>query len=194
MDAWGIDLVTSGSQKAWMCPPGLLIVAAGPRVWDAQINASYPRFFWDMADAREMARQGMTPTTSPVSLIYAWHAALKMIAEEGVEAVWARHERLGALTRDILLDGGMTLLSEPGYESNSVTAVFTPNGVSSAEMLQALARDHNVVAQAGQGHMRDTILRIGHMGGAYEPEVREAALAVAEVARQLSVAPASIST
>lgn len=185
MDAWGVDLVTSGSQKAWMCPPGLLIVAAGPRVWDAHKTATYPRFFWDMADARDMARQGMTPTTSPVSLIFAWHAALSMIVAEGVEAVWERHASLGAMTRSILLDGGMSLLAEPGYESNSVTAVRTPNGVSSSIMLNILECDFGVIAQAGQGHMRDELLRIGHMGWAHEPEVREASRAVVETARRL---------
>lgn len=185
MDAWGIDLVTSGSQKAWMCPPGLLIVAAGPRIWDAHDRAGYPRFFWDMADAREMARQGMTPTTSPVSLIYAWHAALSMIVEEGLENVWRRHTRLGALTRSILQDGGLSLLAEPGYESNSVTAVYTPEGVSSTDMLTMLRNDYDVVVQSGQGHLRDSMIRIGHMGWAHEPEVREASLAVVEAAKRL---------
>ena len=199
MDAWGIDLVTSGSQKAWMCPPGLLIVAAGPRVWDAQHVAGYPRFFWDMADAREMARQGMTATTSPVSLIYALHAALRMIVDEGVSAVWERHARLGNLTRSILRDGGMTLLAQPGFESDSVTAVFTPDGVASSEMLKVLKDDFNVVAQAGQGHLRDSIVRIGHMGWAHEPEVREAALAVVAAAKSfagsgdaVSISPAAV--
>jgi aspartate aminotransferase-like enzyme len=189
MDAWGIDLVTSGSQKAWMCPPGLLIVAAGSRVWDAQKNSTYPRFFWDMADAREMARQGMTPTTSPISLIFAWHAALTMIINEGVRAVWERHANLGSIARSILQDGGMALLAEPGYESNSVTAVRTPDGVRSADMLKVLESDFGVVAQAGQGHLRDSILRIGHMGWAHAPDVREASLAVVETARRLEGAP-----
>jgi aspartate aminotransferase-like enzyme len=62
VDEWGIDFVFSGSQKAWMCPPGLLIVAAGPRAWDAHQRSTYPRFFWDLSEAKKWAEQGMTPT------------------------------------------------------------------------------------------------------------------------------------
>src|SRR5688572_23141424 len=91
VDAWGIDFVFSGSQKAWMCPPGLLIAAAGPRAWAAYERSTYPRFFWDIGDAREMANVGMTPTTPPLSAIYAFHAALQMIGEEGIDNVWRRH-------------------------------------------------------------------------------------------------------
>jgi aspartate aminotransferase-like enzyme len=185
MDEWGIDFVMSGSQKAWMCPPGLLIVAAGPRAWDAQERSTYPRFFWDMAEARAMAKQGMTATTPPLSLIFAYHAALMMIAEEGIEQVWERHRRLGELTRAAIRDAGLELFARPGYESNSVTAFLTPAGIGSDEMLQLLRREHGVEAQAGQSHLREKLVRIGHMGWAHEPDLREATQAVASVTREL---------
>jgi aspartate aminotransferase-like enzyme len=88
----------------------------------------------------------------------------------------------------------MTLLAQRGYESNSVTAVCTPDGISSADMLKTLRNDFNVVAQAGQGHLRERIVRIGHMGWAHEPEVREASEAVVETAKRLAGArtPTSI--
>jgi aspartate aminotransferase-like enzyme len=81
-DEWGLDFVLSGSQKAWMCPPGLIIVAAGPRVWDAYQQSTFPRFFWDLASARDFGRKGMTPTTPPLSLLYAFDAALDLILDE----------------------------------------------------------------------------------------------------------------
>lgn len=186
MDAWGIDLVLSGSQKAWMCPPGLLIVAAaGPRVWDAQQRAGYPRFFWDMADARTMAQDGMTPTTAPLSLIYALHAALRMIDDEGIEQVWARHRRIGEMTRRGIRDAGLRLLAAEGYESDSVTAFFPPEGVSAKTMLAMLRQDYRVEAQAGQGHLADAIVRVGHMGWVHEPEMREALAAISDAASRL---------
>ena len=88
VDEWGLDFVLSGSQKAWMCPPGLLIAAVGERAWAASETARFPRFFWDLRAARDYARQGMTPTTPPLSLLYALDAALTMILDEGVENVW----------------------------------------------------------------------------------------------------------
>src|SRR5215210_8439493 len=122
VDGWGIDFVFSGSQKAWMCPPGLLIVAAGPRAWDAHQRSSYPRFFWDMSEAKKWAEQGMTPTTPPLSMLYAFRAALDMIAVEGIERVWERHHRLGGMTREGIAAAGLQLFAQEGFESDSVTA------------------------------------------------------------------------
>ena len=189
MDEWGIDFVLSGSQKAWMCPPGLLIVAAGARAWEAYEGSTYPRSYWDMGDARAMAEQGMTPTTPPLSLIYAFHAALDMIVAEGIENVWSRHRRLGALTRDGIKSAGLRLFAREGYESDSVTAFEPPPGATAREMLALLRSDYGVEAQGGQAHMADRLVRIGHMGWAHEPELREAVAAVADATRRLAADP-----
>jgi aspartate aminotransferase-like enzyme len=186
MDAWGIDLVFSGSQKAWMCPPGLLIVAAGPRAWEAQQRSSFPRFFWDMADARAMAQSGMTTTTPPLSLIYAYHVALEMITAEGIEQVWARHHCLGDFTRNGVRAAGLELLAADGYASDTVTAFFPPAGVSAREFLARLREDHNVEAQGGQAHLADRLIRVGHMGWVAEPEMNQAVDAITQVSRQFA--------
>lgn len=185
MDAWGLDFVLSGSQKAWMCPPGLLIVAAGPRAWIAAARAGFPRYFWDMRAMRASAEAGMTPTTPPLTLIYAFHAALGMILEEGVEQVWQRHQRLGQLTRVGLTDGGLRLFAAESCRSDSVTAVLTPDGVTASAFLERLRRDHGVEAQGGQGPLTETLLRVGHMGWAHEAELAAAVSAVLAVAREM---------
>ena len=182
MDDWGIDFVFSGSQKAWMCPPGLLIAAVGSRAWDAHERSSFPRFFWDMGEARKMANQGMTPTTAPLSMLYAFRAALDMIAEEGMEHVWDRHRRLGALTRDGVRAAGLEVFAAEGYESDTVTAFRPPAGIGAREMLDRLREMHGVEAQGGQAHLADQVVRIGHMGWVHEPEMREAIAAVQAVA------------
>jgi len=191
MDAWGLDFVLSGSQKAWMCPPGLLIAAIGPRAWEATERAGYPRFFWDIGAARASAEQGMTPTTPPLTLLYAFHAALRMILEEGVERVWERHRRLGELTREGVSAAGLRLFAAPAYRSDSVTAFLPPEGVTASAFLERLRREHGVEAQGGQGHLADALLRIGHMGWADEPELRDAVVAVAAVAAELRPAVGS---
>ncbi|MFN8590803.1 MAG: alanine--glyoxylate aminotransferase family protein [Thermomicrobiales bacterium] len=186
-DAWGIDFVLSGSQKAWMCPPGLLIAAIGPRAWDAYERSRFPRFYWDIGEGKRMADQGMTPTTPPLSGIYALHAALKMIMAEGMEQVWARHRHLAQLTRSGITDAGLRLLSEPGYASDTVTAFFPPEGVTSSQFLTHLRDRFGIEAQGGQGHLADAIVRVGHMGWVHEPEMSETVNAIREVAMVDSV-------
>ena len=192
-DAWGLDFVLSGSQKAWMCPPGLLIAAIGPRAWAAAAESGYPRFFWDIRAARASAEQGMTPTTPPLTLVYAFRAALGMMLEEGMERVWERHRRLGELTRAGVEMAGLRLFAEAGARSDSVTAFLPPEGVTASAFLDRLRRDHAVEAQGGQGHLADSLVRIGHMGWAHEAELRGAVGAVAAVAAELGTGVAPVS-
>jgi len=163
-EAWGLDVVLSGSQKAWMCPPGLVIAAFGPRSWEAYEASRYPRFFWDIKSARDMAVQGMTPTTPPLTLLYALDAATDLILAEGVERVWDRHRRLGEKTRAGVTDLGFELLADPAHVSDSVTAVKTPDGFTSRQIIDHLVEHHDVLVQGGQGPMVETVFRIGHMG------------------------------
>jgi aspartate aminotransferase-like enzyme len=188
VDAWGIDFVFSGSQKAWMCPPGLLIAAAGPRAWAAYERSTYPRFIWDMGDTKRAADQGMTPTTPPLSMIYAFRAALGMISDEGVEQVWERHRQLGTMTREGIASGGLRLLAQRGFESDSVTAFLPPPNVAAGDLLEMLRRDYDLEAQGGQAHLADRLVRVGHMGWVHEPEVRQAVDAIVEACARLSSA------
>lgn len=188
VDAWGIDFVFSGSQKAWMCPPGLLIAAAGPRAWAAYERSTYPRFIWDMGDTKKAADQGMTPTTPPLSMIYAFRAALGMISDEGVEQVWERHRQLGAMTREGIASAGLRLLAQRGFESDSVTAFLPPPNVAAGDLLEMLRRDYDLEAQGGQAHLADRLVRVGHMGWVHEPEVRQAVEAIVEACARLSSA------
>jgi len=185
-DDWGLDFVLSGSQKAWMCPPGLLIAAVGPRAWDARARSTYPRFFWDITTARTTAAKGMTPTTPPLPLIYAFHTALTMIVEEGVEAVWARHRALGELTRAGVRHLGLELFPDPAYASDTVTAFRPPAGVSVQAILDVMRRDHATEVANGQGPIADEIVRIGHMGWAHEPALRQTIAALGETVRTLA--------
>lgn len=186
VDAWGLDFVLSGSQKAWMCPPGLLIAAIGARAWAAYERAGFPRFYWDIGEGKKMADQGMTPTTPPLSAIFAYHAALEMIVGEGIDRVWARHHRLGELTRAGIVAAGLPLFAREGFRSDTVTAFRPPPGVAASEMLALLREEYGVEAQGGQGALADALVRLGHMGWAHEPEMRHALAAVAAAAARLA--------
>jgi len=157
-----------------MCPPGLMIAAVGRRAWDAHAASRFPRFFWDIGAAKRAADQGLTPTTPPLSLLYAYHAALGLILDEGLERVWARHQALGELTRAGVAALGLELFADPPYASDTVTAFRPPAGVSASVLLDVMRRDHAVEAQSGQGHLADALVRIGHMGWAHGPDLRDA--------------------
>ena len=174
VDAWDLDFVISGSQKAWMCPPGLVICAIGKRAWSAYDASTYPRFFWDIASARKSAAEGMTPTTPPLQMLFALDAALDLMIDEGVETLWARHRALGEYARGRVRDLGLDLLADPAYASDSLTAIRVPDGLSARAIIDAMVADHRVMLQAGQGAMTDQVLRVGHMGWVTEADLVEA--------------------
>lgn len=190
MDEWDLDFVFSGSQKAWMCPPGLMIAAIGARAWDAIPASGFPRFFWDLQTARTFARDGMTPTTPPLTLLYALDAALDLILAEGVENVWERHRRLGELTRSGVKALGLALFADEVYGSNTVTAFKVPEGLSAKQILKRMREGHEIELQGGQAEYADSIVRIGHMGWAFEPDLQAVLDGLAEAIPALPMAPA----
>ena len=164
MDEWGIDFVLSGSQKAWMCPPGLLICAVGPRGWDAVERSTFPKFYWDLRSNRKLAAEGMTPTTPSLTLVYGFHAALAQILDQGLESVWAQHRGWGEFTRAGVGELGLELFADPPYVSNTVTGISLPPEHPAKALVKSVGDATGIEIGAGQGHYADTMLRIGHMG------------------------------
>lgn len=166
MDAWEIDVAFTASQKGLLCPPGLMMLAAGPRAWEANAQARLPRFYFDWARARASLERGQHPVTPPVSLFYALDLALEMMLAEGLEAIFTRHRHLGEYVRAI----GLHLLADPVSASNTVTAVRVPEGIDAKALLNMLRERDQVVLAGGQEHLSGKIFRIGHMGSC---EVRD---------------------
>ena len=164
MDAWGVDLVFSGSQKAWMCPPGLVLVGVGPRAWEAVERAGYPRAFWDLREYRSAARTGDLPSTAPISLLYALEAAVTLLENEGLENVWKRHRELASWFRTVTASLGFRCFAEPGFESPTVTALVPPSGIDPEELVTRLETRYGIAINGGQGRLKGQIIRVGHMG------------------------------
>jgi aspartate aminotransferase-like enzyme len=196
MDAWGIDFVLSGSQKAWMCPPGLLICGIGPRAWDAVERSTFPKFYWDLRSNRKSAADGMTPTTPSLTLVYAFHAALTQILEQGLESVWAQHRRWGDFTRAGVRDLGLDLFADPDFASNTVTGIALPEGLSAKALVKDVRASAGIEIGAGQGTHADAMLRIGHMGWCDEESLRltldALGVALRERGAEGSPAPAAV--
>jgi aspartate aminotransferase-like enzyme len=164
MDAWDLDVVFTASQKGLMCPPGLMMLAAGPRAWDANAQSRLPRYYFDWARTRVALERGQHPVTPPVSLFYALDLALEMLLAEGLEAVFARHQHLGEYVRRHLRAIGLQLLADPTHASNTVTAVCVPDGIDARVLLNTLRERDLVVLAGGQEHLTGKIVRIAHMG------------------------------
>ncbi len=169
-DAWGLDVVVTGSQKSWMAPPGLAMLCASERAWAAQEQASMPRFYFDLREHRASAAKGATPWTPAVGVCFALDAALEMLEAEGSEAVFARHAACGAATRAGVQALGFDLLADPRVASNTVTAVKLPQGLE-WKTLNADLRARGLVIAGGQGALTGKVFRIGHLGAVTVDEI-----------------------
>jgi aspartate aminotransferase-like enzyme len=163
MDAWGVDLVVSASQKAWMASPGIAIAAVGPRARAAAETARMPRFYWDFAEARSFAGQGQTPWTPAISVLYGLQVGVARLREEGAPRTWARHAAIANGVAAGVESLGLRLVAEPMHRSATVTAAWLPEGLEWGPFNAAM-RERGLVVAGGQGKWAGRILRFGHMG------------------------------
>ncbi len=163
-DEWGLDVVAAGSQKCLMLPPGLAFVGVREDVWERTAGAGMPSYYFDLRKARESLRKGQTPYTPSTTLIAALGAALDLIEAEGIEGVFARHHAMAEAARAAMLAAGLELFAQEACRSDTVTAVRSPEGIDSVELVRVVRERHNVLISGGQAELRGRIFRIGHMG------------------------------
>jgi aspartate aminotransferase-like enzyme len=163
-DAWGIDVVASGAQKALMTPPGLAMTSASIAAWDRSCSAASPRFYWDWEKTRKGQSTLDAPVTPPVTLVAGLDVALQLLLDEGLEAAFDRHRRLGRACREGLKGMGLELSSPDDDSSAVVTAARAPEGIDSDELVLLLRDRHGVTLAPGQGELKGKIFRIGHIG------------------------------
>ena len=169
-DEWDLDVVTTGSQKSWMVPPGLAMVSVSPRAWAAAERATMPRFYFDLALHRDALAKGETPWTPAVGVAFALDAALELIAQEGYPAIFSRHAACGAAARAGLRALGFDLFADPAHASDTVTAARLPDDLAWADFNGAL-RSRGLILAGGQGALTGKIFRIGHLGAVTVDEI-----------------------
>jgi aspartate aminotransferase-like enzyme len=172
-DAWGLDVVATGSQKSWMVPPGIAMVSVSERAWAAAAEARMPRFYFDLTEARRFQAKGETPWTPAVSVLFGLDVALDMMEAEGYSQIFERHAACGAAARAGLRAAGFSLLAEAGHASDTVTAAHLPDGVEWPALDRELRARHLVIA-GGQGRLAGRILRVGHLGDVTVNQVADA--------------------
>ena len=162
-DAWDLDVVVSGSQKAWMVAPGMVFLSLSERAWRATSEARMPRFYLDLVKARESAAAGQTPWTPAVAVLFQLDVALGLMAEEGKSAIFARHAACAAAVRAGLTALGFDLFADQRYASQTVTAVHVPDDLD-WKAFNGEVKRRRVVLAGGQGKLAGRIFRVGHLG------------------------------
>lgn len=193
MDEWQVDIAVGGSQKGLMLPPGMAFTAASDKALKASESAKLPRVYWDWRKLVTGNRQTSFNGTAPVQLFYGLQEAVRMLAEEGLDQVFARHARLAEATRRAVRawrgnNGPELYSSDPRTHSNSVSTVLMPES-HDAEKARGIALDRfNVSLGGGLDKLDKRVFRIGHMGDLNEPMLL-GALAAIEMSLQLAGVP-----
>ena len=168
-DAWGIDLLCVGSQKALMLPPGLAFVAVSDKAWAKIDSFDSHSFYFNLKSARSKVKEFDTPFTPAHTLILGLRAALRMIKEEGIENVWERHRRMSEACQAGVKALGLELFSARPAEG--LTAFRVPDGMKDTDIRNALFDRFGITTVGGQARLKGKIIRIGHMGYTDEIDV-----------------------
>ena len=164
-DEWGVDVTVAGSQKGLMLPPGLSFNAFSAKALAASKTAKLPRSYWSWDEMLEPNRSGYFPYTPATNLLYGLREALRMLAEEGLDNVFARHARHGEATRRAVRAWGLEILCiNPEEYSNALTAVLLPAGQDADKVRDIILERFDMSLGAGLGKMKGRIFRIGHLG------------------------------
>jgi alanine-glyoxylate transaminase/serine-glyoxylate transaminase/serine-pyruvate transaminase len=165
MDGWGVDIAVSGSQKGFMLATGMAIVAVSPKALATMEAATLPRTFFDFRDMMKANASGGFPYTPPLQLIFGMAESLKMLFEEGLENVYARHTRLAEGVRAAVQAWGLELVAQsPALYSDTVSAIYVPEGFDSNALVNHAFATYGMSFGVGLGEMNGRAFRIGHLG------------------------------
>lgn len=184
IDEWGLDVVGSGSQKGYMIPPGLAFVAVSPKAWKASETATLPKFYLDLKAYKKATDKDSSPFTPPVNLMYGLQAALQIMKEEGLENIFARHQRLTNATRAAVKALNLPLYAPDECASTAITAVCSERA---EEIRSVMKKKFDIALAGGQDHLKGKIFRIGHLGFVCDRDVLTAIAALEATLIELGV-------
>jgi aspartate aminotransferase-like enzyme len=164
MDAWGIDVMITGAQKAMMIPPGLAFIGLSDRAWASVEKSDLPKFYFDLARERKAQLKNQTAWTPATSLIQGLAESLRMIRDEGLHNVFKRHELLARATRNAVEALGLDILARK-RPSTAVTSVRVPSSIADGKAIPRTMRDkYGVTIAGGQDELEGKIFRLSHFG------------------------------
>jgi aspartate aminotransferase-like enzyme len=188
-DALGIDVLLAGTQKAFAMPPGTSVFVCSPAALAKAATVKDRGYYFDFVEFQKNAEQSMTPSTPSIGHVYALASKLEDIFAEGLEARFARHQRLAGMTRGWAAKNGFTLFPEKGFESVTLTCVSNgarPNGRTvDVPKLQKLVKDQGFLIDGGYGKIKGTTFRISNMGDETEATMNQLYAALDKAMKQL---------
>ena len=164
MDDWGIDGAISGSQKGFMLPAGFAILAFSQKAMAATETSTFPRSFFSLKDQAASNKDGYTPYTAVTPMLHGLRKAIDLLLEEGMENVYARHHRLGEGVRRAAAAWGLKICAQPGFESDTVTAIVVPEDKDARDVIATAYKKYNISLGAGLTEVAGKVFRIGHIG------------------------------
>ena len=171
-DEWKVDVALAGTQKGLMLPPGMAVVCVGPRALARGEDVRSPRYFFDWRPVLAEMQRGYFPYTPATLMLYGLREAVRMLAEEGLPNVFARHGRLAEGVRRAVRAWGLSIVCRnPQEYSNTLTAVMMPDGVDADGVLRMAAQRLDLSLGTGLGRLKSRAFRIGHLGALNELEV-----------------------
>lgn len=168
MDAWNVDVVICGSQKAIGAPPGMAIVALNDRAWQLVEASTMPKYYFSMLTAEKFRVQNFTPWTPSITVAMSLALVLKKFKEKGIENVWAEHERWATFFRKKAGAMGFSFLTQK--PSNALSVIKMPEGVDSTPILKEIKEQEGILFANGQAELKGKLIRFGHMGHANEQD------------------------
>ena len=170
-DQWGVDILVTASQKAFMLPPGLSMITVSEKAWRVVNENKSPRFYLSLPAAKKVYDKWNTAYTPSVSLFFGLDASLDMILEEGLDNVYARHALLAKATRAAAKALGLKLVAGEHCASNALTAIYSPEGVGADDIRGVLKKQYGITFAGGQDRLKGHIFRIAHMGFADKMDI-----------------------
>ena len=165
MDDWGVDVAVAGSQKGFMLPTGLAMVGVSQKALAAGDSAKCPRCFFDFADMIKTNKDGWFPYTPAATLLHGLRASIDMLLEEGMDNVWARHHRFAEAVRAAVNAWGLEVCAkDPKWNSDTVTAIVTPQGIDSNDVIRTAYDRYQLSLGLGLNKVAGRVFRIGHLG------------------------------
>ncbi len=165
MDAWGIDCLITGSQKGLMLPPGLAFIALSPRAWEKAESVAPQCYYFDLVQEKANCEKNQTHYTSPISLLVGLHEALTMLLEFGMDNIFKKQWALTQMARTGLSAMGMDLfVKEEGRYTWGLTSILMPDSMPASPIVARAFKDCGVILTAGQGNLKEKVIRLAHMG------------------------------
>jgi len=186
VDAWGIDVVATASQKSWISPPGISMVTFSEKAWEAHSRSTSPKYYLDIEQYRMYLELGQPPFTPCLPAMYTLEVALQSMVDEGIENIFARHHEIAQHTRDGAKALGLELLPDPQFASNTVTAIRLPEDIDGKAFLANVSKNYNVILGGGQKSLVGKIFRVGHMGWVEKSHIDEALKAAEETLKSMT--------